>query len=37
MNWQDARSEALDKWFAIRDLVGLCEPEKMNKPLLLTR
>ena len=27
MNWQDARNEALDKWFAIRDLVGVCEPE----------
>ena len=26
MRWEEARNQTLDKWYAIRDLVGLCEP-----------
>ncbi len=30
MTWEEARLEALDKWYAIRDLIGLCEPSAFN-------
>jgi hypothetical protein len=26
MKWEDARQASIDKWYAVRDLIGQCEP-----------